>query len=170
MPLGSHKGRRASPASPGLDFSSIQPDFFQRLERQPELCGRAPTAADLDLGPELLGAINTAIREARSHGLSRERIVDRMNTALPESDKPITLRQLNAWTAQSKEYHEFPARYLPAFCAATECDLPLRVLANGLQLELVDRRDLLTQQLGQNLIESARLKREARFVQRQLGA
>ena len=96
------------------NFSSIQGDLFQQLAEQSAL--EAQQAQDLDINLELMGAINQAIREGKQRGLSRERIVERMNFCLPDLERSITLRQLNAWTAQSKEYHEFPARYLPAFC------------------------------------------------------
>jgi len=129
----------------------------------------SPNAADLDIGPELLGAINTAIREARARGLSRERIVDRMNLALPERAKAVTLRQLNAWTAASAEFHEIPARYVPAFCWATSSDAPLRVIANVLGLDLVDGREAAAKRLGDNLVAEVRLKRERRVLTQVLG-
>lgn len=147
--------------------SSDQGDLFQQLE-QPALSAAEANAPDLDINPELLGAINTAIREAKKRGLSRERLVERMNLALPDGGKPITLRQLNAWTAQSKEYHEFPARYLPAFCWATGCHLPLQVLAHPLGLEAVDRRDQAALALGQKLVAKAQLSREVRELQQLL--
>lgn len=125
--------------------------------------------SDLDIHFELLGAINTALRQARSDGMSRQRIVDAMNTLLPEMQHPITLRQLNAWTAASKEYSEFPARYLPAFCAATDCELPVRVLAQAITHELVDACEFAAKQLGETQIEAARLRRAARALERQLG-
>ena len=128
----------------------------------------SPNAADLDIGPELLGAMNTAIREARARGLSRERIVDRMNLALPER-KALTLRQLNAWTASSAEFHEIPARYVPAFCWATGSDAPLRVIAHVLGLDLVDGREAAAKRLGDNLVAEVRLKRERRALTQVLG-
>lgn len=163
MTVGSHNSRGRSRVKNGRGVSSDQPDLFQRLDERP-----APPA-DLDLGPELLGAIHNALREARSRGLSRERVVDRMNALLPDIARPVTLRQLNAWTAQSKEFSEFPARYLPAFCAATESDLPLHVLAQALHLELIDARASVARQLGECRIEEARLRRQQRDLSRRLG-
>lgn len=146
-------------------FASDQPDLFQHLSEP----ARPAPGADLDLGPELLGAIHTALRMARTRGLSRERIVEAMNRHLPELvERPITLRQLNCWTASSKEFSEFPARYLPAFCSATDCDLPLRVLAQALGRELIDARDLVAKQLGETQAELCRLRREANALTRSL--
>ena len=48
------------------DFSSVQADLFQRLAEQDAL--EAQAAQDLDIGPELLGAVNQAIREAKRLG------------------------------------------------------------------------------------------------------
>lgn len=148
------------------DFSSVQGDLFQRLTEQDAL--EALQAQDLDIGPELLGAVAQAIREAKRQGLSRERLVDRMNLCLPDADKPITLRQLNAWTATSKEYHEFPARYLPAFCWATGSVLPLLVLAGAVNHDLVDRRDQVALDLGQKLVRHAQLGREVNKLKKLL--
>lgn len=157
------RGRKASLVGSARSFSSDHPDLFQQLEQAPE------PAKDLDLGPELLGAIHTALRLARARGLSRERIVDAMNRYLPEQQREVSVRQLNAWTAQSKEYHEFPARYLPALCASTDCDLPLRVLVQSLGLDLVDARESAAKQLGETQIQIGRLRRHAADLTRSLG-
>ncbi len=152
-----------SPAERGDSFSSDQGDFFQQLAEQP------PVDHDLDIGPELQGAIHTALRLARGRGLSRERIVDAMNQHLPELDKKITLRQLNAWTAQSKEFSEFPARFVPALCVATDCDLPTRVLAQAIARDLVDAREAAAKQLGEAQVEVGRLRRQISELSRSLG-
>lgn len=164
MRLASHKGAGASLPKQVAASSTNQGDLFQRLEAP------AAPAVDLDIHFELLGALTHAIREAKARGLSRARIVDAMNRLLPDLEDPVTERQLNAWTAASKEHHHFPARYLAAFCAATECDLPLRTLANALGLDLVDGREAAAKRLGESLVQSARLKREQRELTRSLGS
>lgn len=146
-------------------FTSIQSDLFQHLEA-PLL--DADNAPYLDINGELVGAVTRTIREARTHGLSRERIVERMNMCLDEDDH-VTLRQLNAWTASSKEEHNFPARYLPAFCWAVGSNYPLQVLVQCLHYDLVDRRDQLAAELGNRLIETARGRREIKELQSLLG-
>ena len=45
---------------------------------------------------------------------------------LTETD--ITKTMLDSWTAESKEGHRFPAIFLPAFCEATGCSEPLKLL------------------------------------------
>lgn len=153
-------------AKRGQNSSSIQPDLFQQLAEQDAL--EALSAQDLDIGPELMGALNLAIREAKKRGWSRERLVERMNICLPDIERPITLRQLNAWTAQSKEYHEFPARYLPAFCWATGSIVPLLVLAQAIGHDLVDARDQAALALGQKLVAQAQISRDINQLKRTL--
>lgn len=161
----SNNRRALSRAKAAENFSGVQGDLFQRLEEPSDPCPQA----DLDIHYELLGAISHCIREARSRGLSRERIVDAMNRLLPELERPLTVRQLYAWTASSKEYSEFPARFLPAFCAAVGSPLPILVLARAIGRELIDAREVAAKRLGEAQIEAARLKREARELLRELG-
>lgn len=153
-------------ANSDKSFTSNQLDIFQRLADEDAL--EASTAVDLDIGPELQGAINFGIRDSKKRGLSRERIVERMNLCLPDLDKPITLRQLNAWTAQSKEFSEFPARFLPAFSWACGCTLSVQVLAQAVNHDLVDRREKIALELGQTLVQSANLTRKANGLKKQL--
>ena len=155
---------------PKPKFASEPPqgELFSRLAA-PGVLGR-PNAPDLDIGPELLGAIHQALRDARELGVSRDRVIDRMNTALPELRKPITKRQLDCWTAESKEHHEFPLRWLGAFCWATGSDAPLRALASALGFDLVDARESAAKRLGETHIEIARLRREQGALAKTLGA
>lgn len=146
-------------------FSTVQPDLFQRLET-PVLEDREDV--DLDLGPELLGALNQALREAKRQGISRERLVDRMNTLMPDLERPITKRQLDSWMARSKEHHEFPMRYIAAFCVATKSELPLRVIANALGFDLVDSRERMTLELGEIMVRKGRISQQERALKRYL--
>ncbi|WP_421794296.1 hypothetical protein [Hydrocarboniphaga effusa] len=120
---------------------------------------------------ELRGAIVHAIREAanRTPPLSRDRIVDRMNDLLPGLAKKLTVRQLNSWTAASKEFSEFPARFIPVFCVAVESNEPQRVMAQALRLELVDADALAAKQIGESLIQEAELRQRRRELQLKLG-
>lgn len=159
----SHKPEPSSLAKRRERFSANQGDLFRRLETEPV------PGADLDVNFELLGAVTACLREARNRGLSRERVVDRMNALLPEADRPITKRQIDCWTANSKEYSEFPARYIPAFCAAVDSPLPILVLARAIGRELVDAREAQAKRLGEAQVEAARLKREALRLVKELG-
>jgi hypothetical protein len=161
MGLASHRRGGASRVNGKPDFTGVQPDLFQQVQVP------AAEPVDLEVNLELLGAISHAIREAKQRGLSRERIVDHMNALLP--GRGVSKRQLDAWTAISQEHKEFPARYLPAFCHATGCDLPLRVLAQAIGRDLVDAREQVAKRLGENLIQTARLASERRELKTALG-
>lgn len=144
-----------------------QPDLFQQLTEPMPIGGNA---LDLDLGDELRGAIAGAIRRARQRGLSRERIVEGMNRRLPELCREITSRQLDCWTALSKEHHEFPLRYIAAFCAAVDDLSPLLLVVGALGLDVVDARDAKALRLGELTVHQAVLKREAARIKSELGA
>jgi hypothetical protein len=163
----SHKSRSESFAKGRGNTSCDQGDLFQRLEIEPA------ASADLDIHYELLGAVTACLRETRNRGISREEVVERMNRLLPEcrpdGKSAVTKRQLDCWTAHSKEYSEFPARFLPAFCAAVESPLPILVLAQAIGRELVDAREAQAKRLGEAQIDAARLKREARRLINELG-
>jgi len=147
-------------------FTINQVDIFRPLPKEVAL--EAANDADMDVGPELQDALSTSIRNAKQHGWSRERIVERMNGCLPDIEKPITLRQLNAWTAQSKEYSEFPARWLPAFCRACNCTLAIRVLAQAISYDLIDQHDQLALELGRSLAAKRALDRRTKQLTLQL--
>ncbi|WP_028008661.1 hypothetical protein [Solimonas flava] len=161
MNKSSHKPAAASRVETADLFTGIQGDFFQRLEDEPQL------PADLDIHYELLAALTAALKLARERGMTRSRVVDEMNRLMPELRKKITYRQLDAWTAASQEYKEFPARFIPAFCAATRCDLPLRVMAQPLGRVLMDAHEAAAKRIGELRIAGAAIKREERALTRQ---
>ncbi|HEC12304.1 MAG TPA: hypothetical protein ENI80_03500 [Acidiferrobacteraceae bacterium] len=149
-------------------FSGNQPDLFQQLEgRQAALYD--DNAPDLDIEFEFIGAVKYAIREAKKHGVSRDRIVDRMNQCLP-TDKHITKRQLDSWTANSKEYHKFPAEYLPAFVWAVRGVISaIEVLTRALGLHVIDETEYLATELGKTVTRKAALAVQERILKTKLG-
>ncbi len=149
-------------------ITSIQPDLFQRLmDHEPDyLSANAP---DLDIEQEFMGAIKYALRLAKKNGLSRERIVDRMNLCLPE-ELYITKRQLDAWCAESKEYHHFPAIYLSAFVwAAGGIISPLEILSQALGLHLLDEHEQLASELGRSMLAKVQASNTEKRIKKQFG-
>lgn len=75
-------------------------------------------AGSSNVGRELRAALSKAI-ETCPH--SRAEIAARMTEALfaEGEDGEVTLSQINAWTAASKDGWRFPLEYLPAFVGAT---------------------------------------------------
>lgn len=74
--------------------------------------------------------IDTAFREAISEALkrcprSRWEVAGRMSE-LTGTD--ISKSMLDSWTSEAKESHRFPAIFLPAFCEASGCSEPLKIL------------------------------------------
>jgi len=147
------------------NISTIQGDLFQQLEQPPLY--RAESAPDLDIEAELMGALAYCLREAKRHGLSRERVVDRINLCLPE-DKHITLRQLNAWCAASKEHHPLPAKVLPALVwAVGGLVSPVEVITRALGLALLDEEEQIATELGRTVAARAELAiRERQLTKR----
>lgn len=148
------------------NFSTNQGDLFARME-EPPVVHRA-NAPDLTIAAELRGSIDAAMRRARSRGISRERIADRMNLALPGIDRPITKRQVDSWMADSKEFHRLPAEWLPAFCWAVEDESPAEVVVRALGNEMVDAREVAAKALGDAHVEIASLRRKVGELTRRL--
>jgi len=55
-------------------------------------------------------------RAIRRSGKDRAEIAEEMSRLCGE---PVSIHQINAWTAQSRQLHNFPLKYLPAFLVAT---------------------------------------------------
>lgn len=94
--------------------------------------------------------IQSRLREALSEALkacpfSRYEAAARMSELVGVE---ITKTMLDSWTAESKEYHRFPAEYLPAFCHVTGSKEPLRMMAELVQCYLVESEEALLAELG----------------------
>jgi len=151
-------------------FTDKQSDIFQQLETPPEEAAFTD-GVDLDNVMELRGAMATALKNARRRGITRERVVEEMNRFLPElpKHKRITLRKINAWMAASQEDKEFPARFISAFCAATQCNLPARVIAQTINMDISDPRELMAQEFGEIEIQRAILAKRATQLKNSIG-
>ncbi len=81
------------------------------------------------------------------HGslLSREEIAERMSALL---GIPVTVRQLNGWTAESREDLRFPLQHLCAFCEVLEDWSLLRAVCGVAGFYLADKKDQVLMQLG----------------------
>jgi hypothetical protein len=149
-------------------FSGAQPDLFGVLDQpRPPVIHQA-NAPDLNIWALLRGAIDVAMRNAASRQISRPRIADRMNLALPGLKSPVTKRMVDSWMADSKEFHRLPAEWLAAFCWAVEDETPLQIIARTLGYELVDAQQLAAKQLGDAHVEIANLKRTVLDLTRRL--
>lgn len=165
MPASYPRRPRPSLEKPAPAFASNQGELFGLLA-QPSVL-ESPNAPALDIGPELIGALNQSIREARQLcNWSRDHIADRMALCLGQ---PVTVRQLNSWTAASREQHRFPLEFLAAFCWATRSTHPLVVVLRAIGFDLVDAREAAAKRLGEMQVEQARLRRESAALTKKLG-
>jgi len=146
-------------------ITTIQPDLFQQLgNHEPDYL--SDNAPDLDIEQEFMGQIKYVLRQAKKRGLSRDRIIERMNLCLPE-ELHITKRQLDAWCAESKEYHHFPAIYLPAFIWAVRGVLtPLEVLTGALDLVVLDEQEQLAAELGRSVLTKVQASKTERLIKK----
>lgn len=149
-------------------LTADQGDLFLQLgEHTPAF--QAENAPDLFIEPELRGALAYCLREAKKHGLSRERVLERMNLCLPE-EKHVTLRQLNGWLAASAEDRPFPAEMLPAFVWAVRGIVaPVEVITRVLGLHVMDEQEAMAAELGETILTKARATQRERLLRKQLG-
>lgn len=116
---------------------------FLDLIREDEARRRMqPAAGSFNVSQQLRGEISEGLRKC---ALSRFEVAARMSELVGVE---ITKSQLDSWTAESKEYHRFPAEYLPAFCAVTGHKEPLRIMARMVQCYLIESEEALMTELG----------------------
>jgi len=142
-----------------------QGDLFMRLSNhEPDYL--AANAPELDIEQEFMGAIKHTLRTARKHGLSRDRIVDRMNLCLPE-DLYVTKRQIDAWCAASQEYKHFPAIYLAPFIWAVGGIVsPLEVITRVLGLHVIDEHEQMAAELGRTTLIKVQANNKERDIKK----
>ena len=128
-----------------------QRTLFDLLEAQ-AIQSPAPVEGSLNLRERLRGALNQALKSCPK---SRWQVAGEMSHLLGTE---ITKWMIDAWTAESKEGHRFPAEYLPAFCRATGDAGPLRLLAEAAGLFALPGPEALR-------AEIQRLEEEARKLQ-----
>lgn len=148
-------------------FSTNQGFLFPEVEPVPVI--QRPNAPDLTIAANLRGRIDAAMRRAKGRGISRDRIADRMNLALPGLDRPITKRVVDSWMADSKEFHRLPAEFVPAFCWAVEDDGAAEVIVQAIGMEMIDAHQAAAKALGEAHAQIAQLRRQIGALTRRLG-
>ena len=100
-----------------------QYSLFDLLESLQKNAPHPPDPGRLNVRYSLQGIISDCIKRCP---LSRWEIAGKMSALL---NQEISKYMLDTYTAESKEYHRFPAEYLPAFCEVVGSYEPLRFLA-----------------------------------------
>ncbi len=134
-------------------------DFAAEASRPPAARPARKTGS-LNLRQRLREELKRAIRES---DLSRWEIAGQMSDLL---DCEISKYMLDAWTAESKEGHRFPAEYLPAFCRVTGSRGPLALLAEAAGLFALPGPAALRAEIQKLDEEQKRLAAEKRKRQR----
>ncbi len=104
---------------------------------------KEPAPGSMSIGNRLRNELSEGLRRCM---LSRYEVASKMSELVGVE---VTKSQLDSWTAESKEYHRFPAEYLPAFCAVTGHKEPLRIMARMIKCYLLEGKEALMAELGQ---------------------
>jgi hypothetical protein len=111
---------------------------------------------------ELQEALNLALKQCP---LSRHQVAGEMSHLLNEE---ITKAQIDSWTAESKNNRHIPAEYLPAFCEATEHNIPLNILNRKRRLFAFQEPEALRSEIHRLKEEARQLLKEAQDRERLL--
>jgi hypothetical protein len=96
---------------------------------------------------------------------SREQIVEVMGFAL---NQEITVRQLNSWTAESREDCRFPAEFDRAFCYATGDDRLLRCRAELAGYKVIGAAESDLMELGRQYLIRQRAAEQVALLEKRL--
>ncbi len=121
---------------------------------------------------QFLGLLNEAMGRALVRGKKAEAVAAEIRELLgfQEADRRCSVHMLRDYLGQSseKEPYRFPAAWLPAFCAATDDDEPLRYLARVRGYELVPAPILALAKIGEIRLKRNELTAEERAWMKKL--
>lgn len=132
---------------------------------------RQPTLFDghKELVPGTLndsGVVRAALVEAiRRCGKSRELLADEMSML---TGTEITVRRINAFTAESREDYRFPSELARAFCVATRDFTLMRRQAELAGFHLVSETEYELLQLGREYLHQKRASSQVEMLEKRL--
>lgn len=138
-----------------------QLDLFSLLEELKEARDQSE-AGSFNIQVQVKALIGEALKRCP---LSRFQVAARMSELLGVE---VTKWMLDAWTAESKEYHRFPAEYLPAFCRITGSYELLRLLVEKAGCYLIEGEEVLLTELGRIQKMRQELNRRERAIREYL--
>lgn len=139
-----------------LDAHPGQKSLFALLDEIRQTERTDPGEGSLNMREPLRLALATALRRC---SLSRWEVAGKMSHLL---GCEITKFMLDAWTAESKDGHRFPAEYLPAFCQVTGDRETLTALAEAAGLFAMPGPDALRSEIQKLDEEVKRISLEKR--------
>lgn len=141
-----------------------QLSLFELLKEEQKWRDRRPEPGSMNISAQLRQELSRTLKQCP---LSRFEVAARMSELL---DVEISKSQLDSWTAESKEYHRFPAEYLAAFCRATGHYGPLELIARRAGCYLAKSEQVLLAELGRIEYQRRELARQEKAVRRMLEA
>lgn len=122
--------------------------------------------------PALPGAMNDGLlvrsllaESIRKSGKSRETIADDMSRL---TGTPVTVRRLNAFTAESREDYHWPAELDRAFCVATGCWDLLRVRVEHAGFRMITEIEWELLELGREYLRQKRANDRVALLEKHL--
>lgn len=107
---------------------------------------------NLEIGPAVRRTLFEAIKGCPH---SRGQIAGQMSEYLHRN---VTLDQLNAWTAESRDDYRFPLEYAPAFCHSTKNYDLIQLVAGALRMNIFLPEDAADARLLQAELELRRMQ------------
>lgn len=121
---------------------------------------------------QFLGLLNEAMRRALVRGKKAAAVAAEVRALLgyQDGDQHCSEHMLRNYLGQSeaKQPYRFPAAWLPAFCAVTDDDEPLRYLARVRGYELVPAEILALAKIGEIRLKRNELTAEERSWMKKL--
>jgi hypothetical protein len=144
--------RRSQDTSRQLNLHGL----FQ-VPRPPE-----PVGGSLNFGLELRATLSRVLKDCPD---SREVIAGRMSELLGAD---ISVHQLNAWTAESRESWRFPFEFAAAFEQATGCHSLTELLARKRGCTVLVGEESLKVELGRLEMKESEIKKRKQMLKRYL--
>ena len=129
-------------------------EYLQEAAQAPAATPK-PVTGTMNVQMSLREALNQAIKGC---DLSRWEIAGKMSDLI---DCEISKAMLDAWTAESKEGHRFPAEFLPAFCKVTGDRESLTLLAGKADLCALPKPDILRVEIQKSEEAARKYKKQA---------
>ncbi len=126
----------------------------------------------LNPGPRFKEALRQAVRNS---GLSREQVVDDINTlarlegiTTNGNAKKLSTAMLDKWLSQSPDY-EIPLKLVPIFCSVTNSIDPLVALAAPIDARVVNREDHQLLQWAKGEVKRRALVKRQKKLESEIG-
>ncbi|WP_419147543.1 hypothetical protein [Pseudoalteromonas 'SMAR'] len=120
----------------------------------------ASVAPDCEVYHQFLHTVNSA---ARTSGLTRQGIAERMNQALKVNEMVITESKLNKYLSPATEVY-LPAHYIPALLWAIKSVEPVNILLQPLMYSAFDQRAQLLQQHAEMEMQKQQIEKSQREI------